>query len=150
MKRSLIRTAGLALMVALILAVGCKFDDELEPSGPSGPPPAAPGTLKVVLSNPNPDDTAILLRVTGPVVNTPQLLATGVMIYHRAVAPGVLDVILVGSPVSGDLFTMDVPDADPTTDFSATVVEVADASEALRPDLSGYSASIAVVQPASR
>ncbi len=150
MKSSLARAASLTLMVALTLALGCKFDDELQSTGPSGPPPAAPGTLKVVLSNPNPDDTAILLRVTGPVINTPQLLATGVMIYHRAVAPGVLDVILVGAPVSGDLFSMDVPDADPVTDFSASVVEVSDASEALRPDLSGYGASIALVQPASR
>ena len=139
---------AICLLVCAVMLAGCKFDDELVTTGPPGPPPPAPGTLKVVLASPNMDDSAILVRVTGPQVNTPQLLASGVLMFHRTVTAGTLEVILVGAPESGDLFTIDVPDAV-ATDYTAAVREVSDANEALRPDLSGYSASVSLVQPAT-
>ncbi len=109
--------------------------------GSTTPVPVA-GSLRVHLTDPSTGDAAILLRVTGPVAsgNVVSLLS-GVRLEQRA-APGQVTIAIFGPISSGDVARFDVPDVDKVGEYSATVLDAADETNALRKSLGGYSVSV--------
>ncbi|HEU4556553.1 MAG TPA: hypothetical protein VFS20_01845 [Longimicrobium sp.] len=113
--------------------------------GPSvtPPEPPVPGQLTVTLATPNSDDRALQAIVTGPgEITAVESPATGVAAFSRPTAGGV-SVAIFGHLGNGAVLRFTVPDVNRASAYAASVQEVADASNALRPSLAGYQLTVA-------
>ncbi len=120
---------SLALLASFALFGACD-------SGPTGG--GGPGTLKVVLSSPNATDDAILIRLDGPDMSDVVVSGTGRTSYVRTVSATRIVVAIVGPVSSGEQLRFDVPDTKRSADYLATVLEVSDATNALRATPASY------------
>lgn len=120
---------------ACLLALpGCGDD-------PAGPPEPVPGVLTVNLATPNADDRAVLVRVTGPGEAAAVTAAAGQTLFSRPTAAG-FNAAVFGDLAAGPLLRFSVPDVNQAGAYQATVVEVVDPSDQLRPSLAGYGATV--------
>jgi hypothetical protein len=126
----------LLLLVAVAASLHC--------SDASGPPRPAAGTLRFDVVTPNSDDSALLLQLTGPALTAASITAaqTTHQVYARTATSDGLNVAVFGSIVAGPLLRIQVPDVNRAADYRVTFVEAADANNALRPSLSGYSGQV--------
>lgn len=132
---SMKRSFPVVLAASLVLwsAAACGDDDDDGPSGPSGP---TAGTLTLTLDTPNADDGAILFTVSGP--DMTQIAAPDASLYFRFAQDGnTVTAVLVGDVEDGALLTFRVPDIDAVASYGATVVQVADRDNELRPAVGG-------------
>lgn len=128
------RRLGLGLALLAATAVGLTCGDS---SGPVA------GPLNVVLTTPNPGaDGAMILTVAGPAaltgVSTP--LAGG-----RAFTDTLgttTKIIVTGTLGAGVIVTIQVEDVGQVANYTAAIQQVAQASYALRTNLTGYSLSV--------
>ena len=103
--------------------------------------PPVPGELMLVLETPNADDRAIFIRITGPDM-TEARSANADYVIHARHAGATLNVAAFGNLVSGAVVRFPVPDVNRRREYTATIVEVGDDSNALRPSLQGYRATV--------
>ena len=123
---------GMILLAALICGVGCDGDDAIAPR---------PGTLEVRLVSPYADDAALVARVTGPDIGG--LVAVDPNVYLHAVeVGGGVAVVVVGDLAPGPLVRFSVPDVGDVADYSATVLQAADRSNALRESVEGFDLTV--------
>ncbi|MGD2069507.1 MAG: hypothetical protein PVI57_12590 [Gemmatimonadota bacterium] len=126
-------TAMACMTGLLLLATGCGDD-----GGPTG---TVAGTLEVSLSTPHDDDAAIVFTITGPGFG--QITASDPTDYLHVVGTGTSrTAVLVGDVGTGGLVRISVADVSESDAYTATVVQVADDTNALRPSLAGYALSI--------
>lgn len=127
----------ITLLALALVAAACG-----ESQGPNGPPEPVPGTLRLTLVTPSADDRAILVRVTGPEAMTDIATGTGYTLHARPTGTA-FRAAAFGELAGGTLLTFHVPDVNRSAEYTATVVEVSDAANALRTDLSAYRLTIA-------
>ncbi|KPK59517.1 MAG: hypothetical protein AMS21_09905 [Gemmatimonas sp. SG8_38_2] len=129
------KKAHMVIGLALGLVAGIACSDDETPAGPTA------GTLSVTLATPNMDDGAILFEVTGPdivavTVTVPELYT------HVGRDGSTLTIVVVGDIASGLLVGFDVPDVGAVASYGATVLQVADRTNAPRGALSGYNLTV--------
>ncbi|HET7232953.1 MAG TPA: hypothetical protein VFJ16_23290 [Longimicrobium sp.] len=105
------------------------------------PPAPVPGVLTVSLATPNADDRAAVLTITGPAAISSVSPSTGIVEHHRTNA-GTTRVAVFGALSSGALLRISVADVNQAAQYTVSLEEVADATNALRPTLTGYTASV--------
>lgn len=133
--RMTLRSVTLAAAIGAVASIGCA-DKVLAPEPPE------PGRLTVQLTTPNAGDAAIMLRITGPAEpGDVRAEAAAHLLHHRAGSNGVA-VAVFGALESGALLTFSVPDMRRVADYAVTIQEVADDSNALRAELTGYTAVV--------
>jgi hypothetical protein len=97
--------------------------------------------LTVALATPNSGDRAIVVTVSGPAITSVEAGSTAYVAHSRTVS-GLVRAAVFGPLASGPLLRIQVPDVAKAAAYSATVVEVSDAGNALR-DPAGYTLSVA-------
>lgn len=122
-----------ALAAAIVFGVNC--------GGGSEPDEPKAGNLTVNLTTPNVDDAAIKVTITSPVAPTSITGAGGAQVFMSGAIGTTTTVIVTGDLTEGALLTLAVPDTRDDDDYSATVVQVASTTYALRP-LTGYALDI--------
>jgi hypothetical protein len=123
--------AAAALVLTGVIA-GCG-DDVVTSSTPQA------RTFVVVLQSPSDVDGAILFDVMGgAVVNLIGAFSPAPRVYTRSVDASTTRVAVVGNIAPGGVVTFEVTQSARVSDYSATVLEVADRSNELR-ELAGYS-----------
>ncbi len=123
---------ALSLVIALAALVAC---------GKDGPASSKAGEVTLNLTTPFADDGAILISVTGPEIGTVRASSSALAVHSRAVAGGVR-VAVFGDIASGSLLRIAVPDASQSSRYSASVIEVSDRANGVRPVLTGYKAKV--------
>lgn len=136
--RRTVRLVTVAAVLGAAASAGCA--DRIV--GPGQPPPPQPGRLSVQLTTPNTGDAAIMFRLTGPTTMTDVQEARPVYVSHHRESASGITVAVFGALESGALLTFSVPDVRRAAEYVVTVHEVADDSNALRDDLTGYSAVV--------
>jgi hypothetical protein len=124
-----------ALLLAAALLPACGGGDASEPAQP------VPGDLTVSLATPNADG-ALLIAITGPdAVGAVQPAAAGAVV--RARTQGTTTTVAVfGALAAGPLLRLSVPDVRQAAHYTATLREAADAQNAPRASLAGYSLAV--------
>jgi hypothetical protein len=133
------KLVALAAVAAVSLALGCGGEDP--------PLPPVPGNIAVSFVDPNGTDGAILFTITGPGMTNLVAAGSSLRMFTRLVAPRELRVIVVGNLGNGPLFTMDVPNTNDVSGFTATVTQVADRNDELRGSVAGYSLEFPLPAP---
>jgi hypothetical protein len=125
-------TATLVLLVGIAGGLSC--------GDTSGPPKPTPGTLRFDLTSPN-SDGALLLHLSGPAAAAAAVTAANNahQLYARAAPNGGVNVALFGSVGAGPLLRIQVQDVSRAAEYQVTFIEAADAGNALRTSVSGYS-----------
>lgn len=110
-----------AVMVVLAtLALGCGKDG-------GNTPPSNAGDLTVSYYNAGPQVGAILVSVTGGSVESVEALpGQQIQVSWAAAALGTTRILVTGRPVTGELFTLRVPDTTLATSYRAKADQVAD------------------------
>jgi len=132
------RMRFVALVLVTALGVTCK--DE----GPSAvtPPGANPTSLVVGLTTPNADDGALMVTVRGPGMATVVSSSASYLAFSNLAVPNQARVIVVGDLKAGAVFTIAVSGANPLSDYSVSLEQVASRTDALRGSLSGYKVTL--------
>lgn len=126
-----------ALAGALLIGVtACSGDD------PGGTGVNTSGPVTLSLTTPSADDGALLVVVTGPDITDVTSASAAYTLYWRRASATETRVAVVGDIVAGRLFTVTAPSGAAASHFTATVSEVADRADALRPSTAGYSLSV--------
>jgi hypothetical protein len=121
-----------ALFLAVVLLPAC---DAGEPARPQ------PGELTLTLATPN-TDGALLVAISGPAaVGTVQSASAGNVVHARTQGT-TTTVAVFGSVAAGPLLRVSVPDVRQAARYTATVREAADAQNALRTSLAGYTLAV--------
>ncbi len=125
-----------------LLLAACGANTATGPDTGTNPPPQTPvpGWLTVQITDPNTDDGALQLRVTGPALDS----IAGDARYDGfgAVTNGVADLVVTGRITSGNLARFRVADVQRASEYQASVVAVVqEHTYELRPT-SGYRAVI--------
>lgn len=129
---------GLTLLLALA-AGACGGGDG---GGETVLPQPEPGTLTVSLTTPNAGDRALVVQVTGPSITGAQSANTAYVMHSRTPSAGTLRAAVFGPLATGPVLRIQVADVNAVASYSATVVEVADETNALR-TITGYTAAVA-------
>ncbi len=129
---------AIALCALLATSLACGDDD----NGSTGPPDPVPGTLTLTLGTPHLDDGALLLRLEGPDMTQVGLSAPDLYLRFLEDQTGVT-AVLVGDVSEGDLLTFHVPDVNRVSSYSATMLEAANRSNAVRVSLAEYTLTVA-------
>jgi len=128
-----------AMFAALLLPIVASCGD-------SGSPFRAPvpGTLVVALEVDGTPAGAALVVVHGKQIGVPTAFSDAGAIFARPMDAdgGRWQVAVVGTEVSGKLFSFDVPDVNRPEAYSAELIQVADRADNLLPDMAGYRVSI--------
>ena len=132
--RRITRLAALAALVTL--GVNCGGGD-----GDNGSDEPTPGNLTIALTSPNSDDGAIKLTIAGPVAPTAITASAGLELFQSGPIGTSTTVIVTGDLAAGPLLTIAVADTRKDEDYSATVVQVASETYALRTN-AGYSLAV--------
>lgn len=118
--------------------MGCSEATSSEPGNQAG-------TAVVSMTSNSAADGAVLITVRGPGLSTATAANSAYTVFSRLVGPNELNVIVVGGSVApGELFTVRVGAVNHPSAYSVQIEQVADQADSLRPDLSGYTASLAV------
>lgn len=110
----------------------------------TAPIPPEPGVLTVRFGTPGNGDAAAVIDLTVPSgiqVTAVDPVSSALVVFHRAVG-GRVRVAVFGDLVTGPLIRIAVPDVNAVDAYTAHVVEVSDADNALRSSLSGYTAAV--------
>ena len=109
--------------LALLAVAGCK-------DGPTGP---TPGELTMSLATAGTEDRAIVVSVSGPgEISAVQTANPGYTVHSR-IQDGSLRAVVFGQLSSGPLVRFTVSDVGKADEYTALVLEVADATNSLRP-----------------
>jgi hypothetical protein len=129
-----------ALLIACAGAASACGDDDGGVTGPTGE-----GSVRVIYSSPSNTDGAILLTVSGAAVEEPRVVGSGQYLSYRIVDSRTMRVAIAGNLSSGALLTFDVPDVRRAGDYRVTIDQAATRSNELIGNLSGYAATVEVV-----
>jgi hypothetical protein len=129
-----ISRAGLCVAAALLSACGG--------GDGTGSAAAGPGVLTVSLDDPNTTDRAVVLTLSGPAEITGVQATNAAHVVYTRTQGATTRVAVFGTIGDGALLTVSVPDATRASAYTATVVDAADASNAARASVSGYSATV--------
>jgi hypothetical protein len=121
-------------LAGVVLLASCGRDG-------SGTEPT-PGSLSVVLATPHANDRAAMLTLTGPGIADVRPATGGYVVHSRAGAANSVTVAVFGALAAGPLVTFTVPDVAAAAQYTATLGDVADAANILRPTASGYSLTV--------
>jgi hypothetical protein len=94
------------------------------------------------LTTPNADDGAILFTLSGGPIDAPAATSSDHAFFSRETGAMSMTAVLVGDLTAGTVLEFDVPDGSSASDYTATIVEVADRQNALREELAGYELSV--------
>lgn len=101
-----------------------------------------PGDLTIELTTPNGDDAAIKLTITAPVAPTAiTAAAAGLQVFRSGPIGTTTTVVITGDMSAGALLHLTVPDTRQDEDYTATVVQVASTTYALRGN-TGYALTV--------
>jgi hypothetical protein len=126
--------------VLLLLGLAACSGDKGPPSGPSR---AQPGVLTLRLVTPHVDDAALLLALSGPgPVSAVSAPAGAAYVMHARSTEAITRIAVFGALASGDVVRFSVPDVNRVASYQATVLEVADRTNALRGSTQGYTLSV--------
>ena len=101
----------------------------------------SPGILKVNLTTPNGGaDKAILLTVNGPGKLVSAAPGSGLRLFSQSLST-TSKVALTGTLASGTILTIEVPDISKSSQYTATILQVATPAYQLR-SLTGYSLKV--------
>lgn len=106
-------------------------------SNSTGPTAAA---LNLSLASPNTDDGAVLLTISGGLVDSVE--AVGYTIYTARQGPETLRLIVTGDLGSGPLARIHVPDSRLASRYSARVSQVASRVTYIQRDPASYSVGV--------
>ena len=131
----------------ITLVLGCLLGLTLPACGSAGsisaPEEAEPGVLTVTLTTPNRDDRAVLVSVTGPgEIGEVSAALPGEYAVHARSNGSSVRAAVFGSISSGPVLRISVPDVNRLSSYTATVQEVVDPSNNVRPSKSGYTLTI--------
>jgi hypothetical protein len=144
MRREWLTPAAVVCAVTLITACS----DSRPPTAPQAPEPQ-PGWLMLRLDPPVPngDDTAVVIRITGPGPLTEVSVPAGRshLAFHRS-SGSTLNVAVFGTIAAGDLVRFSVPDVHGVNRYQATLVEAAGPDNQLRSSNAGYVLHLRVAQ----
>lgn len=121
---------------SLLLGTSACSDD------PGGTGVDTSGPVTVTLATPSADDGALLVVITGPAISDLRASSNSYQVFWRAAGANETRVIVVGDILAGPLFTAKTPAGSAPSDLTATVTEVSNRADALRPSVAGYSLSI--------
>jgi hypothetical protein len=126
--------------LALVAAAGVTCKDE----GPSNVPPPQPNptSLVVALTTPNADDGALMVTVRGPGMATVVSSSASYLVFSNLTVQNQARVIAVGDLKAGAVFTVAVAGANPLSDYSVTLDQVASRTDALRASLTNYKVTL--------
>jgi hypothetical protein len=102
---------------------------------------AQAGTLTLRLTTPHVDDGAMTFTVSGGPIDSAVAVNASLRLFTRR-GGETLNGAVVGALVNGAVITVYVPDAGAAARYTATVLEVADRQDALRPSLAGYTITV--------
>jgi hypothetical protein len=101
------------------------------------------GTLKVNLTTPNSGlDGAAVIVLSGPVAPVNMSSAAGLTVWGAPVTSAIGKVALTGTLSTGTILTLTVEDVNKVQQYSATLQQVAAASDYRLRQLAGYSLSV--------
>ena len=129
------RVASIA-MLALVATCG---DGPVAP-----PPPPVSGTVTVRLTTPHADDSAIILRLTGPNM-TAVVAGNTSLVMHMRAETNAFGAALFGNLANGSaVVRFTIPDVSKLGQYAGTVIEVADDGNVVREVLDGYALVLTV------
>lgn len=121
-------------LLAGVLVAACGKD------GPTGP---VSGVITVNLSTATVDDRAILVSVTGPEEITGIEVANPSYTLHSRGSGTAFKAAVFGNLGAGALLRFTVPDVNKVDSYTATVLQVSDAGNAVRAEATGYTLTLA-------
>ena len=124
--------------LSLLAPVACSKDVPTRPAVP------VPGTLVVSLDAVDAPLGAALLILRGGGIAAPVKTGATEYLFARALdsTGTALQVAVIGNRVSGALFSFRVPDIARVDDYSVTLLQLADQSNAVLPGVAGYRLSL--------
>lgn len=128
-------------MSRLIFLTLCALALSACDSDPAETPTA--GSLTVSISTPNPMESAMLVRITGPGISDARAVSTDHVLHVSDHAPGEFQAIILGDLTSGPLMRFDVPDIAALQKYSAEILQVASPNYDLREDSGQYGITLA-------
>jgi hypothetical protein len=128
------RILSTLVVLAGLLVAACGKD------GPTGP---VSGVITVSLSTATADDRAILVSVTGPEEITGIEVANPSYTLHSRGSGTALKAAVFGNLGTGALLRFTVPDVNKLGSYTATVLQVSDAANAVRAESAGYTLTLA-------
>ena len=134
------RARPLRLAALLLLIAGCQDGS----TGPEkGGATAKAGVLTLSVAIPNADDRAIVVVVSGPEAISSVASASPSYVVHSRISGTSARTAVFGALAAGPLLRLTVPDVNKVSSYSATVVEVATATNGLREATAGYTLTLA-------
>jgi hypothetical protein len=121
---------GLVTLIGLIGSAACSDQPE-EPTA---------GTLNVALTTPNSDDGAVLLTVTGGLVDSVE--SAGFVVYSAQVDPTTIRIIVIGNLAAGTIARIRIADDRQLSRYTAAINQVATRATYAQRDPAGYSLSL--------
>lgn len=100
-------------------------------------------TIRISLSTPHQQESALLLRLTGPGISNVRAVSGAHVLAVHEDGDGAVRVILLGDITPGPLLLFDLTDLDKLPDYLVEPLQVASPSFALRDDVQDYDFSIA-------
>ena len=134
----MMRIRFVALVLVTALGVTCK--DEGPPA--VTPPGTNPTSLVVGLTTPNADDGALMVTVRGPGMATVVSSSPSYLVFSNLAVQNQAKVIAVGDLRAGAVFTVTVAGANPLSDYTITLDQVASRTDALRANLAAYKVTL--------
>jgi hypothetical protein len=125
--------ATIALFLSLLVSA-CGND------GPTGP---VSGVITVSLSTATADDRAIMVSVAGPEEITGIEAANPSYTVHSRGSGTAFRAAVFGNLGAGALLRFTVPDVNKVSSYTATVLQVSDAANAVRAESAGYTLTLA-------
>ena len=132
---------GCLPVLAALLVGSCGSDDSDEGCLPTDATcnPPVPGQFALAIATPHLDDRAFVLTISGDF--SAARAVTGYRMFQSANANTFIIISTGVMAQSGRVLTLNVPDIERRTSYSATITEVAASDYGLRLNLSGYQTS---------
>jgi hypothetical protein len=126
-------TRAARLVLSALIVAACTS----EPSGPQ------PGTLRVILRDPNAgSDGALLVTLSGPASPSNLIAAAGDTVWGGPFTGTSNEFAVTGALANGAIVTFDVPDVTVASQYKATLMQAAATSDySLRP-LASYTLTV--------
>ncbi len=139
------RSARLFLVLAVSGSIGLAGCGDDSGDGGTGPTPTA-GTLTLNLTSPNADDRAIHIRIAGSgaadSVSNVQAANASYTIHAKLENGNTAQAAVFGNLTNGALVTFSVPNVNNTGRYTISVVDAADANNALRNNQGSYTLQV--------
>lgn len=138
MKRILSRTA---LAAALVASLTCGGGGD----GGTGPTPPDPGLVDLVLATPNSNDGALLLSITGALVNS--VTAQSFEVASVGAGSSTVKLLVRGNLTDGVIAQITVPDRHKLSSYQVTVNQAAARTTYQQQPLAGYAVNLSPAAP---